>query len=113
MFRDTSTSNFPRLDIYSGDGTATIQHQLVSPGTGGSAGDANICQAAGNLKVGSGTNPADVVLHNGCKVITGTGSPEGAVTAPVGSMYTRADGGAGTTLYIKESGTGNTGWVAK
>lgn len=43
----------------------------------------------------------------------GAGSPEGAVTAPRGSIYMRTDGGAGTTLYIKESGTGNTGWVAK
>lgn len=44
---------------------------------------------------------------------SGSGSPEGAVTAPVGSLFTRTDGGAGTTLYVKESGTGNTGWVAK
>ena len=44
---------------------------------------------------------------------SGTGSPEGAVTAPVGSLFTRTDGGAGTTLYVKESGAGNTGWVAK
>jgi hypothetical protein len=44
---------------------------------------------------------------------SGSGSPEGAVTAPVGSLYTRTDGGANTTLYIKESGSGNTGWVAK
>ena len=43
----------------------------------------------------------------------GTGTPEGAVTAPVGSLFTRTDGGANTTLYVKESGTGNTGWVAK
>lgn len=41
------------------------------------------------------------------------GTPEGSVTAPVGSLFTRTDGGAGTTLYVKESGTGNTGWVAK
>lgn len=40
----------------------------------------------------------------------GTGTPEGAVAAPVGSLYHRTDGGAGTTLYVKESGTGNTGW---
>jgi hypothetical protein len=45
--------------------------------------------------------------------LTGAGTPEGAVTAAVGSMYTNTTGGAGTTLYIKESGTGNTGWVAK
>ena len=46
-------------------------------------------------------------------VTKGTGSPEGVVTATVGSLYTRTDGGANTTLYVKESGTGNTGWVAK
>lgn len=44
---------------------------------------------------------------------SGTGTPQGVVTAPVGSMFTRTDGGANTTLYIKESGAGNTGWVAK
>ncbi len=43
----------------------------------------------------------------------GTGSPEGVLTAPVGSLYSRTDGGADTTLYVKESGTGNTGWAAK
>ena len=45
--------------------------------------------------------------------LNGAGSPEGVVTAPIGSLYTRTDGGAGTTLYVKESGTGNTGWIAK
>lgn len=44
---------------------------------------------------------------------SGSGSPEGVVTASVGSLYTRTDGGANTTLYVKESGTGNTGWVGK
>ncbi|MCO6437235.1 MAG: hypothetical protein J5J06_09130, partial [Phycisphaerae bacterium] len=44
---------------------------------------------------------------------SGSGSPESVVTAPVGSLYTRTDGGAATTLYVKESGTGSTGWVAK
>lgn len=43
----------------------------------------------------------------------GSGSPESVVTAPVGAVYHRTDGGAGTSLYVKESGTGNTGWVAK
>lgn len=41
------------------------------------------------------------------------GSPEGVITAPIGSLYSRLDGGANTTLYVKESGSGNTGWVAK
>jgi hypothetical protein len=44
---------------------------------------------------------------------SGTGSPEGVLAAVVGSIWTRTDGGAGTTLYVKETGTGNTGWVAK
>lgn len=46
-------------------------------------------------------------------VHTGAGSPEGVLTAAVGSLYSRTDGGASTTLYVKESGAGNTGWVAK
>jgi hypothetical protein len=44
--------------------------------------------------------------------LVGTGSPEGVVTAGVGTLYRRKDGGASTSLYIKESGTGNTGWRA-
>ena len=44
---------------------------------------------------------------------SGTGSPEGAVTAPPGSLWLNSSGGSGTTFYVKESGTGNTGWVAK
>lgn len=45
---------------------------------------------------------------------SGTGSPEGVVTAPVGSFYLRSDGGVGTTFYVKETGaTTSTGWSAK
>jgi len=43
----------------------------------------------------------------------GTGSPEGVVTAPVGSTFSRKDGGAGSSFYVKESGSGSTGWVGK
>lgn len=43
----------------------------------------------------------------------GTGSPESVVKAPIGTVYRRTDGGAGTTMYVKESGAGTTGWVAK
>ncbi len=42
----------------------------------------------------------------------GTGAPEGVITAPVGAIFQRKDGGAGTALYVKEAGTGNTGWAA-
>jgi hypothetical protein len=43
----------------------------------------------------------------------GSGTPESVVTAPVGAIYHRTNGGAGTSLYVKESGAGNTGWVGK
>ena len=60
----------------------------------------------GYLRVGptGGTGPT---------IRQGTGSPESVVTATVGSLFLRTDGGAGTSLYVKESGSGNTGWVAK
>lgn len=40
-------------------------------------------------------------------------TPEGAITAPVGCTAINTAGGASTTLYVKTSGTGNTGWTAK
>jgi hypothetical protein len=43
----------------------------------------------------------------------GSGSPEGVLTASPGSTYRNSSGGAGTSFYVKESGTGNTGWVGK
>ena len=49
----------------------------------------------------------------GPNIMEGTGTPEAARTAPVGSLFLRTDGGASTTLYVKESGAGNTGWVPK
>jgi hypothetical protein len=50
---------------------------------------------------------------NNVRVIVGiNGSPESVETAGVGSMATRRDGAAGTTMYMKNSGTGNTGWGA-
>lgn len=43
----------------------------------------------------------------------GPGDPNGVVIAPVGSLYTSRAGGVGRTLYVKEQGSGATGWVAK
>lgn len=42
-----------------------------------------------------------------------TGTPEGAITAPIGSLALNVSGGASTTLYVKTSTAGNTGWTAK
>lgn len=43
---------------------------------------------------------------------SGTGHPEGNIAAVVGSLWTRDDGVPGATLYIKETGSGVTGWRA-
>lgn len=40
----------------------------------------------------------------------GTGSPEGEVSAPVGTVYTDTEATNGAIRWIKTSGTGNTGW---
>lgn len=66
---------------------------------------------AGALVVSGGTAPSIGV--GTAKWRSGTGSPESVVTGNVGDLWTRTDGGASTCLYVKESGTGNTGWVAK
>lgn len=70
--------------------------------------------------LGIGTETPSEALHvNGniqvstLKIITGSGDPEGSVTAPQGSIYMRTGGGAGSSFYVKESGSGNTGWVGK
>jgi hypothetical protein len=56
-----------------------------------------------------GQNPS---ITNG--IYSGSGSPNGVVTANPGSLYLNTSGGSGTTLYVKESGSGtNTGWVGK
>lgn len=61
-------------------------------------------QGNGSLRIGTSGSPF---------IQSGSGSPEGVVTAPVGSLFMRTNGGANTTLYVKESGSGNTGWVGK
>lgn len=70
--------------------------------------------AAGVVKVTDGsTGYGKLSTASSVTWSSGSGSPEGVVTASVGSLYTRTDGGAGTTLYVKESGSGNSGWAAK
>jgi hypothetical protein len=86
--------------------------------SGGNTSDTFRIAEAGNLTVGYGnlvigTSGKGVTLPGGITWTSGSGSPEGVVTAPVGSLYSRSDGGAGTSLYVKQSGSGNTGWAGK
>lgn len=68
---------------------------------------------SGNVRRARFTANGTFTWENGVLWFTGAGSPEGVVIAPVGSMYSRSDGGANTSLYIKESGAGDTGWIGK
>lgn len=72
-----------------------------------------------SVRLGNDTGSGSVLaggynFANGSLIMaSGTGAPEGVITANVGSIWLRTNGGASTTLYVKESGTGNTGWIAK
>lgn len=46
-------------------------------------------------------------------ILFGTGSPEGKVAASPGKIYLNLTGGAGVTLWVKETGAAETGWTAK
>jgi hypothetical protein len=48
----------------------------------------------------------------GCTTTIGNGAPTGVVAAPPGSDYRNLSGAAGSIFWVKQSGTGNTGWVA-
>lgn len=43
----------------------------------------------------------------------GSGSPEGVLVASVGKIYIDTGAASGSGLYIKETGDGNTGWIAR
>jgi hypothetical protein len=48
----------------------------------------------------------------GAQSFSGTGSPEGTISARIGSLYLQTDGGQNQVFWYKETGTGTTGWVA-
>ena len=48
---------------------------------------------------------------NDSEMRVGEGTPEGEVLANPGSTYMDSLGSTGTILYIKKSGTAETGWV--
>lgn len=91
-------------------GAATEVPMLVKGFASQSANLLEVRNSSGTLL--HAVSPSGVVtLPSGVLDIVGSGAP--AVAAPVGSTYHRTDGGAGTSFYVKESGTGTTGWVGK
>jgi len=88
-------------------GSTTLTERMSVENTG------NVNVTNGNLVVSTANKAIEFAGNGSVLWRCGAGTPEGAVTAPVGSLFTRTDGGLLSTLYVKESGTGNTGWVAK
>ena len=74
----------------------------------------NIVRSTGENRIGeTTTDVAHLRLDRSTGnvgIITGTGFPNGVVTAPVGSMYTDTAATNGAIRWIKATGSGNTGW---
>lgn len=96
-------------------GNAQSQGAVVFPST--SAGifafwPGNTAASTGQ-GIGFNFTSAGVQIQSGGVIRSGAGAPEAAVVGSVGDIYLRTGGGAGTSFYVKESGTGNTGWTGK
>ena len=90
-------------------GDVTVQGDLTAPTMVGPTTFTGDLTVTGDVTVGGN----DLLLGTSKSLTRGSGSPEGAVTAPIGAIYERTDGSANSTIYFKESGSGNTGWVAQ
>lgn len=83
----------------------TLNAEFSAPGAFGDNGD----------KIQVRGNSAISLIHASgtARILCGIGSPEGVVTAGKGSIYLCLDCTSGEILNIKETGSGNTGWVGK
>lgn len=99
--------------LISGNRIKTVGTGLLQSLSGGAVLGGNV-QVLGNIGNSSTINRDYFDLAaNRFKGSGSIGTPEGVVVAGVGSEWINTTGGAGTTLYIKQSGTGNTGWAGK
>lgn len=62
------------------------------------------------LGIAGGNNVTLSIPENVGVEIRGTGSPEGRITAEIGTTYVDVNATNGALKWIKESGNGNTGW---
>lgn len=107
MFDDDSVTPTMTTAMFLDDSTgAAKQISMIGNQLLGGVATAVTNYPAGAVVLIGGTRSANPVFSV-------VGTPEGQVTAPVGATAVRRDGGIATTLYVKEQGTGNTGWLAK
>lgn len=106
----SNTSNEITIDGTWSSASGEYGYQLVTPIFLGAAQYPFTRLYVGeDIRLGYGSSGGSQVQY----IKWGNGSPEGVVTANIGSLYLRRDGSTNTTLYIKESGTGSSGWIAK
>ena len=108
----SSTDNtLPRFDLATGK---------VLQGSGVTVDDSNNISGLGTIGSGAITSSGAVeaaaasgfvVGPSGPKILSGNGSPEGVVSAPVGSVWKQTDAAGGLAWWEKGVGSGNTGWA--
>jgi Right handed beta helix region len=99
-----------------GGGWYAARHQqtdYVAPSANGSVTFASI---SGDLRLHPGGSGAvrwvSDAQATGCTTTVGAGTPNGVVSAPPGSDYRNLTGASGSVFWIKQSGTGSSGWLA-
>lgn len=100
------------------ESTGALVEDLISIGNGDAGADYLNPATTNNTDLGQASRRwksvhTETHFVGAAKITSGTGTPEGVVTGNVGDLFLRTDGGAGTCFYVKESGSGNTGWAAK
>lgn len=116
-----NTSNVITVGHYKADGSAELAAWTIPSGSynyflvtpmllGGSNIPYDRVYVGQDIRLGYGSSAGSQPRY----IKWGNGSPEGVVTANIGSMYLRFDGSTTTTLYIKTANNGSaTGWTAK
>lgn len=79
--------------------------------TGSATIGARVTQMFNATSGGVQTNIIDTAAARQISFSDGVTTPEGNVTGGLGSIFSNYGYGEGNTLYIKETGSGNTGWV--
>lgn len=99
-----------------GSSQVTGFNTCFSGATGGWAIDVTGAAGSAAFSIHRVCHSTDMIQNGGTPTDcwwSGNGSPNGTVTAAVGSFYAQLDGGAGTSWWVKESGSGNTGWLKR
>lgn len=74
----------------------------------------DLLTATGRFRAQNGAYFEFLISGTSTKIRAGTGSPAGVVVGNIGDLFLRTDGGAATSIYVKESGAGTSaGWVGK